>query len=76
MKCPDAEVDCPRVQEGIECPECGYPPSEALWILTEQDGPHLVAVDGFGGEIMDPGHKNNNKDDYERKKHIRSSNTQ
>lgn len=33
------EMVCPRVLNRIECPECGYPGSEARYLLSEVNDP-------------------------------------
>jgi hypothetical protein len=42
---PLAEHPCPRVQLCMECPECGYPYSEALYEL-DPAVPHLPEESG------------------------------
>jgi len=44
---------CKRVQQGIECPECGYPAAEALYYLKD-DGNAVEPI--TGQELPDPGH--------------------
>ena len=45
--CPNYRGNCARVRAGIECPECGYPVSEAMFallldILAENDPGHTT----------------------------------
>lgn len=49
--------NCPRVQQRIECDECGYPAGEALYYLVGHK--HPVAYNPMTKErIHDPGHVN------------------
>ena len=34
---------CPRVKARIECPECGYPYSEAMYSLNSVDDPGHIS---------------------------------
>ena len=54
------DIICPRVQQHIECPECGYPASEAQYYLEScyicDEGTH--AVEPLTNVLRkDPGHK-------------------
>lgn len=44
---------CPRVQARIECPECGYPFSEAYYALSETQ---REANSDWAHPDGDPGH--------------------
>lgn len=46
---------CERVDKRIECTECGYPASEALYFLTD-DGQAIEPI--TKAAIPDPGHTN------------------
>ena len=50
---------CPRVAQRIECPECEYPASEALYMLFPDELNNNLAIDTTYAEevIVDPGHK-------------------
>ena len=54
------ETKCPRVEMRMECPECGYPYSEAKYALDErvphkggvaQLGEHLPCTQKVAGSI-------------------------
>ena len=45
---------CPRVEQRIECPECEYPASESLYMLSSNGN----AIEPISKEmIRDPGHR-------------------